>query len=240
MKYAILSDIHSNLEALSGAIAEIDTRKVDHIICLGDVVGYGANPSECLRMVTNQTKEIIMGNHDQAVEDVELRNYFNDWAKTAIEWTAQKLTPEEKHKIRSFSPIVIDQKANVTWSHSSIHEPDEFHYLFQISDTDPSFKKLETSFGFFGHTHIPSLFSLKEKESRYLPAGKYQLSKNERYLINPGSVGQPRDRNPKLSFALFDSNELVLEIIRLDYDNRKAADKIRKAGLPAYLADRLL
>ncbi len=240
MKYAIVSDIHSNLEALNVVIEEIEKRKVDHIICLGDVVGYGANPSECLAIITDEAEAIIMGNHDQAVEDVELRNYFNDWAKTAIEWTAKKLTSEEKRKIRNFSPIVIDQKANVTWSHSSIHEPEEFHYLFQFMDAESSFKKLETNFGFFGHTHIPSFFSAKSKEARYLPAGQYQLFKNEHYLINPGSVGQPRDRNPKLSFALFDSSELMLEVIRLDYDNQKAADKIRKAGLPEYLADRLL
>lgn len=240
MKYAIISDVHSNLEALEIALAEIDRQKVDQIICLGDVVGYGANPSECLKKITEEAEELVMGNHDQAIEDIELRDYFNEWAKAAIEWTAKTLSAEEKKQIRKFTPIVIDKKSDVTWSHSSIHEPDEFHYLFQMSDAEPSFKKLETSFGFFGHTHIPSLFSRKSKEARYLPAGEYQLSKGEFYLINPGSVGQPRDRNPKLSFAVFDSDELQLEIIRLDYDNQKAANKIRNAGLPAFLAERLL
>lgn len=240
MKYAVVSDVHSNLEALEVALSEIERRKVDKIISLGDVVGYGANPSECLKEITNKAEELVMGNHDQAVEDLALRDDFNDWARTAIEWTARMLKPEEKRKIRDFSPIVIDAKENVTWSHSSIHEPDQFHYLFQASDAEPSLKKLETNFGFFGHTHIPSLFSRKEKEACYLPAGQYQLSKNEQYLINPGSLGQPRDRNPRLSFALFDSDELLLEIVRLDYDNQKAADKIRKAGLPVFLADRLL
>ncbi len=240
MKYAIVSDLHSNLEALETALIEINKRGADQIICLGDVVGYGANPSECLKKICDQAEEIVMGNHDQAVEDIDLRSYFNDWAREAIEWTAKMLKPEAKRKIRNFSPIIIDQKANITWSHSSIHEPDEFHYLFQTGDAEPSFKKMETRFGFFGHTHVPSVFHEKIKEARYLPAGQYQLSKHERYLINPGSVGQPRDRNPKLSFALFDSDELMLEIVRLDYDNQKAAAKIRKAGLPVFLADRLL
>ena len=240
MKYAILSDIHSNLEALETALAEINRRKVDQIVCLGDVVGYGANPSECLKKITEKAEEVVMGNHDQAVEDVGLRSYFNEWAKDAIEWTAKTLNMEEKKQIRKFAPIVIDRKSNVTWSHSSVHEPQEFHYLFQASDAEPSFKKLETHFGFFGHTHIPSLFSRKSKESRYLPAGEYQLEKNESYLINPGGIGQPRDGSPKLSFALFDSDAWQLEIVRLDYDNQKAAAKIRKAGLPAFLADRLL
>ncbi len=240
MKYAVISDVHSNLEALDTALGEIEKRNIDQIICLGDVVGYGANPSECLKKVQEKAEEVVMGNHDEAIENMGLRTYFNDWARAAIEWTGKQLKPEEKRQIRKFSPIVINKKENVTWSHSSIHDPDEYHYLFRFDDAEPSFMKLETRFGFFGHTHVPTLFARKSKESRYLPAGQYQLEKNEHYLINPGSVGQPRDRNPKLSFALFDSDELTLEIVRLDYDNNKAANKIRKAGLPAFLADRLL
>lgn len=240
MRYAVISDVHSNLEALSRTLEEIQKRKVDQIICLGDVVGYGANPSECLKLVLEACDEIVMGNHDQAVEDLELRDYFNDWSREAIEWTAGRLSPKEKEQIRKFSPIVIDQKRNVTWAHGSVHEPGEFHYLFRESDAKPSFKILETDFCFFGHTHIPSLFTKKTEEVRYLTAGSYQLAKGERYLINPGSVGQPRDRNPQLGFAFFDSDQLSLEIVRLDYDNKRAADKIRKAGLPTYLADRLL
>ena len=240
MKYAVISDVHSNLEALETACAEIKKRGVDQIICLGDVVGYGANPSECLKLVRQISKEIIMGNHDLAVEDLELRTYFNDWAREAIEWTDAHLSGDEKREIRDFTPIVIDRKRDVTWTHGSVHEPEEFHYLFRESDARPSFKVLETNFCFFGHTHIPSLFEAGSEDGWYLTAGSYQLVKGKRYLINPGSVGQPRDRNPKLSLAFFDSDEVALEIVRLDYDNQKAAQKIRKAGLPAYLADRLL
>lgn len=240
MKYAIISDVHSNLEALEAAISEIKKRKVDQVVCLGDVVGYGANPMECLELVKKETQEVIMGNHDRAVEDVGLRDCFSPDARRAIEWTAPLLSDQEKKFIRSFREIVMDRSKNVTWTHGSIHEPEEFHYLFREEDTEPSFKRLETRFGFFGHTHIPSLFSKKSGEGKYLPAGVYQLDEKEQYLINPGSVGQSRDRNPQLSFALFDSQELTLEIVRLDYDNQKAAQKIRKAGLPAYLADRLL
>ena len=240
MKYAIISDVHSNLEALECSLTEIRKRKVDQIICLGDVVGYGANPSECLKLVCENSEEIVMGNHDQAIEDIKLRGYFNDWAREAIEWTAEILSAEEKKKIQEFPPLVIDRKRNVTWTHGSPNEPEEFHYLFREADTKPSFKILESDFCFFGHTHIPSLFASKTHEIRYLTAGSYQLTQGERYLINPGSTGQPRDRNPKLSFAFFDPDDLTLEIVRLDYDNRKAAEKIRKAGLPAYLADRLL
>jgi predicted phosphodiesterase len=239
MKYALVSDVHSNLEALERTFEAIKKKDVRHVVCLGDIVGYGANPSECLRLVKKEAQEIVMGNHDRAVEDIELRDYFNPDAREAIEWTAGKLNSEEKKLIRGFCDIIIDRKENMTLTHGSVHEPEEFHYLFREEDTQPSFKRLETRFGFFGHTHIPSLFS-KSLAGKYLPAGIYELDKKDTYLINPGSVGQPRDRNPKLSFAFFDSEELTLEIVRLDYDNRKAAAKIRQAGLPAFLADRLL
>ena len=183
---------------------------------------------------------MVMGNHDQAVEDLELRSSFTDWAREAIEWTANTLSQEEKKRIREFAPVVIDKKRQVTWTHGTPYQPEEFHYLFSETEAYKSFLALETHFCFFGHTHIPSLFSKKAKEARYLTAGTYQLAKDEFYLVNPGSVGQPRDRNSKLSFVLFDSDKLTLELVRLDYDCKKAAEKIRKAGLPAYLADRLL
>ena len=240
MKYAVISDVHSNLEALARAISEIEARSVDQVICLGDVVGYGANPSECLKLVCETADEIILGNHDRAIEDIKLRDDFTDWAREAIEWTAGVLNDEEKRELRKFAPIVIDSKRDVTWTHGSVHEPHEFHYLLTEAEVRASFRVLETRFGFFGHTHVPSLFAAGSGEMRYFPAGIYQLSPKERYLINPGSVGQPRDGNPKLSFAIFDSDNLTLEIVRLDYDNQKTAEKIRNAGLPAYLADRLL
>ena len=240
MKYAILSDIHSNLEALETALAHIKKNKVDQIISLGDVVGYGANPSECLAIVKQNCEVTIMGNHDQAVEDFGLRSWFNEYAREAIKWTGEVLKPQEKKIIRTFDSIIVDKKNNITWTHGSIHEPQEYHYLLNDYQVAASFKRLETKIGFFGHTHIPELFSLKSDEGRYLPEGTYQFGKGDRYLINPGSLGQPRDHNPKLSFAYFDTDQLMLEIIRLDYDNHKTAAKIKKAGLPAYLAERLL
>ena len=240
MKYAVISDVHSNLEALETALAEIQKRRADQLICLGDVVGYGANPSECLKNVCEAASVVVMGNHDRAVFDVPLRDRFVDWARTAIEWTAGVLSNAEKKMILGFPPLVIDQKAGATWMHASLDEPNEYHYLFSDSDARPSFKLSETDFCFFGHTHIPSLFSEKTGGVRRLSEGVVSLLKGDRFLLNPGSVGQPRDKNPKLSFGVFDSEDRTFEIVRLDYDNRKAAAKIRKAGLPSYLADRLL
>src|SRR3990167_6839955 len=153
MKYAIISDVHSNLEALECTLEEIHKRKVDQIICLGDVVGYGANPSECLELVRGASCEMVMGNHDQAVEDLELRSSFTDWAREAIEWTANTLSQEEKKRIREFAPVVIDKKRHVTWTHVTPYQPEEFHYLFSETEAYKSFLALETHFCFFGHTH---------------------------------------------------------------------------------------
>lgn len=240
MKYAIISDVHSNLEALECALTEIKKANVAQVICLGDVVGYGANPSECLRMVREAATEIVMGNHDQAIEDMVLRDRLNPWAREAVEWTASVLNGEEKKVIRDFPRLIVDRKAKITWTHGSVHEPGEYHYLFSAADAQPTFRALETNVCFFGHTHIPSLFAERSRVSQYLPAGSYRLPEGERYVLNPGSVGQPRDRNPKLSFAFFDVDERTFEIVRLDYDNQTAAQKIRRAGLPTFLADRLL
>ncbi len=240
MKFAVISDVHSNLEALECTLSEIKKRGSDKIICLGDAVGYGANPSECLAIFRSSVDVVIMGNHDQAIFDIPFRDYFNPRARRALEWTAEVLSEQEKRQIKDFLPVTIDQTHQVTWAHSSIHEPLDYHYIFTQEDASPSLEILKTNFCFFGHTHFPSLFSAEENKSQYLPAGIYQLKKNSRCLINPGSVGQPRDKNPKLSFAFFDSESLKLEIVRLAYDNVKAADKIRKAGLPEYFAERLL
>jgi predicted phosphodiesterase len=240
VKYAVISDLHSNLEALESALQEIGSRKIDHIICLGDVVGYGANPKECLSLIADVANEVVMGNHDQAIEDTGIRANLNPLAREAIEWTAGVLTNQEKKMIRNFKSIVVDKKNDVTWTHGEVFEPRAYTYIFHSSDAAPSFLSLETKVCFFGHTHIPALFSENSDEDRYLPEGLYSLKKGLRYMINPGSVGQPRDHDPKLSFAIFDSNALTIEVIRLQYDNKKTAQKIREAGLPHYFADRLL
>ena len=239
MYYAVVSDIHSNLEAFETVLAEIKRRKPDKIISPGDIVGYGANPSECLKLVSENCDEIVMGNHDQAIEDISLRDWFHKDARTAIEWTAGILSTEEKKLIQAWTRMVIDESNGVTIVHGSAHEPEEYHYVSGSEEALKSFPHFPTRVCFIGHTHVPSIFSDGGKTS-YLSAGLYQLNSKDRYVINSGSVGQPRDRNSMTSFALYDSAKLELEIVRLAYDNKTAAQKIRQAGLPAYLADRLL
>jgi diadenosine tetraphosphatase ApaH/serine/threonine PP2A family protein phosphatase len=130
--------------------------------------------------------------------------------------------------------------SDATLAHGSPDQPEEFHYLFSVADARPSFRAFQTPLCFVGHTHIPSLFMESAFSMDYLPPGLYPLKKDERYILNPGSVGQPRDRDPRLALGIFDDEKWTFELVRLEYDNRKAAQKIRKAGLPDFLAARLL
>ena len=238
MKYALFSDIHSNWEALERAREYLDQHRVDEIWVLGDTVGYGANPNECFEWMIQNARVAIMGNHEKAVVDPGLREEFSDNACTAVEWTAEILKPEHQKKIPELR--YLHAALFATAAHGSPHEPEKFRYLFSFKDAWPAFCAFKTALCFVGHTHLPSLFMESQGTVQPLPPGRYELERNERYLLNPGSIGQPRDGDPRLSFGIFDDQEWAFEVVRLEYDNQKAADKIRKAGLPAHLADRLL
>jgi diadenosine tetraphosphatase ApaH/serine/threonine PP2A family protein phosphatase len=238
MRYAILSDIHSNLEALERALDYLSDQNIDKYWVLGDLVGYGANPQEVCDRLFKLTDVIILGNHDQAIFDAKLLDWFNQDARTALEWTKTQLNQETKDKLAKLPYIRIEN--DVTLTHSSPNYPEEYSYIFEWKDVEPVFSVFKTRFCFIGHTHVPQLFSEKAQISRYLEEGTCLLDRSERYLINCGSVGQPRDYDKRLSCGILDDKDDVLDIVRLEYDKRKAADKIRSQGLPAFLADRLL
>jgi predicted phosphodiesterase len=238
MRYAILSDIHSNWEALETAVSYAQGQKIDSWVVLGDTVGYGANPNECFEWAIQNAAIYVTGNHERAVIDPRLREWFNEWAREAIEWTDKVMDPKLKEKIKPLP--YVQMREGFTFVHGSLNEPEQFHYLFSMEDAAPTFKQMESPICFIGHTHVPSCFCEKPQAAIYLKPGIWQLEKGERYILNPGSVGQPRDQDPRLAFGIFDTEKQTFQIVRLTYENHKAADKIRKAGLPAYLADRLL
>lgn len=238
MRHAVLADIHSNWEALETALGHLKKQKIDEYWVLGDTIGYGANPNECFGWMIQNAQVALTGNHERAMVDPEILEWFNPAARTAAEWTAEALKPEYRQKIQELPFLHINLFA--TMAHGSPDDPREFRYLFSFDDARLSFHAFETPLCFVGHTHVPSIFSEASESVRYLPPGTYELERNERYILNPGSLGQPRDRDPRLACGIFDDRQWTFEIVRLEYDNQKAADKIRKAGLPAYLADRLL
>ncbi|MGH2567154.1 MAG: metallophosphoesterase family protein [Bacteroidota bacterium] len=230
MRLAIISDIHANLEALTKTFELIDKRKVDQILCLGDIVGYGADPGECLRLVRDRCQIVIIGNHDLAAVDVTAAEEFNATARIAAQWTNGILPEEEKQSLKSLPyTAVLD---DLFFVHGSPYEPEEFHYILSTRDAVDAMDFFEQKMCFIGHSHVPGIFTKTGRAS--------SVDSEGRYLINVGSVGQPRDGNPKLSFGILNTEEWTYENIRAVYDIERAARKIIAAGLPPVLGERLM
>lgn len=205
---------------------------------LGDTVGYGANPNECFEWVMGNASAVLMGNHEKALTDIELRLHFSPMAAAAIEWTAERM--DTKLIAQSMKLEFKRIEKDVTFVHSSPAEPENFPYLWKYEDAVCAFKQMDTRICFIGHTHIPACFCELTKTADNLKPGIFKLPAKGKVILNPGSVGQPRDEDPRLAFGVFDDEAQTFEVIRLEYENQKAAQKIRKTGLPRYLADRLL
>lgn len=238
MKLALFSDIHSNLEALEKAHSHASGLGIKKFMILGDTVGYGANPNECFEWALKSGSVILMGNHEKALTDVRIRMGFNSAAAAAIEWTAGCM--DAKLVEKSLKLDYVKEENNLTFAHSSPATPEDFPYVSGYEDAVPAFNEMKTRICFIGHTHIPSCFCEMGERAEKLKPGIFKLPKEGKVILNPGSIGQPRDSDPRLSYGIYDDEAETFEIVRLDYDNQKAADKIRKAGLPRFLADRLL
>ncbi len=243
MRYLILSDIHSNDEALAAVIARVRRKKFDKVVVLGDFVGYGANPNQIIERIRKIKREKIMirGNHDKVVVGTETGDLFNSVALEAARWTGSRLTPANWKYIEALpmGPAIVDGDFAVC--HGS--PLDEDAYIFSDIDAYMNFQQGPWKVCFFGHSHIPSIFTLERSAIRVEVVrgdrSKVVLDPRKRYLINPGSIGQPRDRNPNAAYAIFDSKERVVFFDRVSYDVGRAREKILKAGLPAMLGDRL-
>ena len=230
MTYAIISDIHANLEALQKTLEIIDKSAVDEIICLGDVVGYGANPNECVDLVRKNCAATVLGNHDAAAINLSVADDFHASAKKAIIWTANQLTGVNKEFLSSL-PLVV-KKNEILFVHASAKSPELWDYIIDPIDVKVALGLIQEKICFFGHTHLPGIFSRHGKEK--------SVSSDEQYIVNVGSVGQPRDRNPMLAFGIFNSSSWSYELIRSEYPHQQAAEKIYRAGLPEELGFRLM
>lgn len=237
MKFAILSDIHSNLDALQVVLAHAAAQKVTHYVCLGDVVGYGPNPVECLEIIRKLNCPVVLGNHDEyCAADVDLTG-FNPMAADAIKWTRRQLTDEQRDWLRSLK--YVRSVESFTIVHATLDIPEKWAYVFDRLAASSSFNYQHTPVCFNGHTHVPVGFV---RGPTGIQGGVYTRVKIEvgrKYFINCGSIGQPRDRNPKAAYVTFDLLNNIIELHRLDYDIPAVQKKIRAAGLPASLADRL-
>ena len=242
MRHLIFTDIHGNLEALLAVLKFIQKKRIDHYIFLGDLVGYGASPNEVIqKILTLKPLSIIRGNHDKAVSGLDSVQTFNPIAASAIFWTKKTITKKNLDFLSRLkqSPEIIHD--TITICHGAPF--DEDYYIFGEFDAAEAFSYVQTPLCFFGHTHFPYIYAERDGnvEGTFLEgnSNEIKLEKGIRYLINPGSVGQPRDRNPRAAFAICDTETRIIKFFRVDYEIEEAKKMILDEKLPPALAERL-
>ena len=240
MRYAVLGDIHSNLSALEAVLDAIRPAEVDRILSVGDVVGYGAAPTECIELLREHDAAVVLGNHDSAVVGELDTIFFNQHATAAVEWTRAALSGEDIAWLTCLPHTWQDEF--VTLAHGSYDNPEVFHYVQTPEEADASLELLERPVCFIGHTHVPvSMLRLADDPLRtgYSLDSEVDLTDSIVALINAGSVGQPRDDDPRTGYVLYDSETRLVTFRRVDYDIDTEVRRIRAAGLPNVLAERL-
>ena len=241
MRYLIFSDIHSNLEAFEKLLSLKITKSIDKFLFLGDLVGYGADPNDTISLFRKMDNIYsIRGNHDKVISNLESSSLFNPVAAFSAEWSKVKLSEENREFLKDLDkgPVIVDNF--LTICHGSTF--DEDYYVFSVFEAVESLKFMKTSIGFFGHTHFPVIYFQRNNKLNAIPLNsdkRIKLDPNTRYLINPGSIGQPRDKNPRSSFIVYDSDKREIIFSRFEYNIKRAQKKIRAAGLPELLASRL-
>ncbi|MFO0934110.1 MAG: metallophosphoesterase family protein [Planctomycetota bacterium] len=237
MRYAILGDIHSNVEALRAVLDALDQQPFNGLLCTGDLVGYGASPREVIRLVRDLEPTVLVGgNHDWAAAGRLPLEYFNPFARDAILWTRKVLDRHDLEWLGRHPALVM--RGEVTVSHGTIHDPEAFDYLQSAYDAHLSFSQLRTPYAFVGHSHVPVTFRSGTAVT-YMIGDVIELGDAAQAVMNVGSVGQPRDEDPRAAYGIFDVKTRTLEVHRVEYDVEAAAARIRDAGLPEFLGDRL-
>ena len=243
MVYLVFSDLHSNLESLEKFIQISETIPHDQKVCLGDIVGYNADPNPCVDWVRDNVDIVLAGNHDYAVVGKTDTSFFNPYALEACLWTREELT---ERNIEYLSSLPTQREQNgILWVHSSPFEPNEWHYVNNQYDGEENFPHFEVQWCFLGHSHKPVILE-KPPEGRVeavyggaVHHWEHTLKPDCRYIINVGSLGQPRDGIPSPCFVVFDSDQLSVEFRRYDYNVHRTQEKIRSNKLPSFLAERL-
>lgn len=238
MLVAVVSDIHGNLDSLQAVLADLPS--VDEVWCLGDIVGYGPNPNECVETILSLKHLSLAGNHDWAAVGKISTADFNPDARRAAEWTAGQLTPAYREVLRNLPTELV--VGDFTLAHGSPREP-VWEYILATGQALANFDHFATPYCLVGHTHVPAVFlgpSASERPALLRPSYEVPLRLGERRLIaNPGSVGQPRDGDPRAAYALLDLSALTLSFRRVDYDIKAVQQKMQRAGLPNSLWMRL-
>ncbi|MEK6238529.1 MAG: metallophosphatase family protein [Planctomycetales bacterium] len=238
MRYGVFGDVHSNLEALQSVVDAMQAEGVGRFLCLGDLVGYGADPSACVDLVRELEAVTVLGNHDAAVVGIIDSFEFNVFARAAVDWSRHSLSPDQAQYLKDLNYVEV-LSDDLLIFHATLTNPEEFDYLESEAQAETNFDLMESRVGFFGHTHVPMLFEGGPEEAYYLDADEVATRQDRKYLVNPGSVGQPRDGRPAAAFAIYDDEAETVSLRRVEYDVETTQDKILNAGLPEFLAERL-
>jgi diadenosine tetraphosphatase ApaH/serine/threonine PP2A family protein phosphatase len=238
MIWAIFSDVHGNLEAFQAVVEDCRKEGAQRTTFLGDAVGYGANPNECLSLLMERSALQVAGNHDYGAVGLTDVSYFNLPGRAAIEWTAKILTEESRALLRRLP--LVRQEGEISLVHATLHQPAAWDYIFTPGDAEESFREMPGAVAFIGHSHRPLILARgKDGRVRNCEQEEILLEGGTQYLINSGSVGQPRDHNPMAAYGIYDDESKKYRIKRVAYDIRTAQEKIIRAGLPPFLAHRL-
>ncbi|MGF1656920.1 MAG: metallophosphoesterase family protein [Verrucomicrobiales bacterium] len=236
MRFAIFGDIHANLEALQRVLEDAKEQECTHFVCIGDIVGYNANPQECLKVVRDLNCPVVKGNHDEQASRSTSLDGFNPLAEEALSWTRSMLTEDERKWLHDLR--LVRQVRDFTIVHATLDTPHKWGYVFNQLDAAASFSYQHTAVCFFGHTHSPRAF-IRDGSVFSMPLEKLRLEMGKKYFINVGSVGQPRDGDWRASYVIYHTAQNYVQLRRLEYDIDTAAQKILDAGLPTRLAERL-
>lgn len=237
MPYAVISDVHANLEALQAVLRDIEKRKVKNILFLGDAVGYGPDPNKCVSLLAGVSKVLLAGNHDWAAIGLTDVEYFNPYAKAAVLWTSKVLTGKSRKAIEGFSLVKVMRRQGLFLVHASPMAPEEWHYILTLQDAERNFTFFTERVCLLGHSHWPFIVERLHTGELLTHREEVVLNKESRYIVNVGSVGQPRDKDPRACYALMERGKIRL--IRVEYPVRETQRKMKKAGLPEPLIERL-
>ena len=240
MRYGIIADIHANLDAFRAVLEDIRQRGgVDEVWCLGDVVGYGAEPGECISLLRETTDVCVAGNHDRAATGKLSTADFNPAAATACQWTEQQLCPDDREYLNNLPEVI--ERGDFTLVHGSPREP-IWEYVLSTSTARENFACFKTAYCLVGHSHRPMVFSYSRTgvcTVSLFPVDSWLATGDSRLIINPGGVGQPRDGDPRASYAVYDSDSKSIRLYRVEYDINATQTKMTAQGLPRQLVTRL-
>jgi diadenosine tetraphosphatase ApaH/serine/threonine PP2A family protein phosphatase len=240
VRTAFISDIHANLEALDMVLADARAQRADRFVCLGDIVGYGPDPNDCVKRVQETCAITVVGNHDHAALGLLDTGGFNEYARAASDWTSRALEPSVRQFLETLPyDHVLD---GMRLAHASPIEPERWTYVLSFEEARRQFSGYDERLCFIGHSHLPILIELEGYSVNAIPfeAEAILLKPGARYLVNVGSVGQPRDRDPRAGYVVYDDAVDTVRLRRIDYPVEQVQEKILTQGLPPFLAQRLL